>query len=87
MKPTEPLQQRLHQEMLGHTKETHMRVPHRDGGHHYVLTEREGGLPQLRVTDLRNGQSHRVTFPEPVYNAAPGANAGFDTTNFRYGYE
>ena len=54
---------------------------------HYVLTEREDGLPWLRITDLRNGQSHRITFPEPVYNASPGVNAEFDTSKFRYTYE
>ena len=34
-----------------------------------VLYERESGLPQIRVIDLRNGQSKRITFPEPAYAA------------------
>src|SRR6185295_11688015 len=54
---------------------------------HYVLTEREGGLPQLRVTDFGSGASHRISFPEPVYDAGPGANAEFDTSVFRYVYQ
>ncbi len=52
-----------------------------------VLLEREGGLPQLRITDLRTGEWHRVKFPEPAYAAFPGQNAEFDTTAFRYNYQ
>jgi len=54
---------------------------------HYVLFEREDGLPHLRVTDLRTGQSHRITFPEPVYAAFPGENPEFDTTTLRFTYQ
>jgi oligopeptidase B len=54
---------------------------------HYVLLEREHGLPQFQVVDLRNGQRRRVEFPEPAYSAAPDQNAEFDTTLFRYSYE
>ncbi len=54
---------------------------------HYVLTEREGGLPQLRITDMRSGQSHRVTFPEPVYAAGQAVNPEFDTRVFRFTYQ
>jgi oligopeptidase B len=52
-----------------------------------VLYEREDGLPQLRVQDLRNGEWHRVEFPEPVYSAGANVNAEFDTELFRYAYE
>ena len=54
---------------------------------HYVLYEREGGLPQLRVTDLRTGQSHRIAFPEPAYATFPGQNPEFDATAFRFNYQ
>ncbi|HKQ58753.1 MAG TPA: S9 family peptidase [Candidatus Eisenbacteria bacterium] len=54
---------------------------------HYVLVEREGGLPQLRITDFRSGASHRIAFPEPVYSATSGANPEYETTTFRYGYQ
>jgi oligopeptidase B len=54
---------------------------------HYVLFEREAGLPQLRVVDFASGASHRIDFPEPTYSAFPGANAEFDTTTFRYNYQ
>jgi len=54
---------------------------------HSVLVEREGGLPRLRITDLRTGESHRIAFPEPAYSAFPGANLEFEATTFRYNYQ
>jgi oligopeptidase B len=54
---------------------------------HSVLLEREDGLPHLRVTDLRTGEAHRITFPEPVYWAAAGENYEFETRTFRFVYE
>ena len=55
--------------------------------HHYVLSERENGLPEFRVTDLRTGASHRIEFPEPTYSTTPVANPEFETTQFRYRYQ
>ncbi len=55
--------------------------------HFYVLEEREHGLPQFRVTDLRTGEAHRVAFPEPAYDVSAETNAEFDATAFRYLYE
>ena len=54
---------------------------------HLVLFEREGGLPQVSVTDLRSGAAHRIAFPEAAYSASPEANPEFDTRTFRYGYQ
>ena len=54
---------------------------------HMVLRVREGGLPAFEVHDLRGGSSHRVAFPEPAYDAAPGPNEVFDTSLFRYTYQ
>jgi oligopeptidase B len=54
---------------------------------YYVLTERENGLPQLRVTDLRSGDSHRIEFPEPAYASYSEINREYDTAKFRYGYQ
>ena len=54
---------------------------------HYVLAEREGGLPQLRITDFRTGESHRIAFPEPVYTAGSSTNAEYETTTYRYAYQ
>src|SRR5437764_13035171 len=52
-----------------------------------VLYQREGGLPQIRVTDLRNGHSKRIAFPEQAYASYPYLNRIYDTTEFRYGYQ
>jgi len=52
-----------------------------------VLYERESGLPQIRVVDLRNGQSKRIAFPEPAYAAYSYTNRVYDTTEFRYAYQ
>ncbi len=52
-----------------------------------VLYEREGGLPQMRVIDLRDGQSKRIAFPEQAYAAYPYLNRVYDATEFRYGYQ
>ncbi len=52
-----------------------------------VLYERESGLPQIRVIDLRNGQSKRIAFPEQAYAAYSYVNRVYDTTDFRYGYQ
>jgi oligopeptidase B len=54
---------------------------------YYILYERENGLPQIRVTDLRNGQSRRIEFPEPAYDAGSYDNREYDTNKFRYVYE
>ncbi len=55
--------------------------------HHYVLSERENGLQEFRVTDMRTGATHRIDFPEPAYSTAPAANPEFETTRFRYRYQ
>ncbi|MBM3814594.1 MAG: S9 family peptidase [Acidimicrobiia bacterium] len=54
---------------------------------HAVLSEREDGLPHLRVMDLKSGASHRVQMPEPVYSVFGSANPEFETTEFRYSYQ
>jgi oligopeptidase B len=67
---------------------------------HLVLFEREGGLPYLRIVDLENisnesedrqgdvlGDSHRIEFTEPAYNASLGNNPEFVTNFVRFQYE
>jgi len=54
---------------------------------HLVATEREGGLSQLEIVDLRDGKSHRIRFPEPAYALTPNQNHVFDTKVFRYSYQ
>jgi oligopeptidase B len=53
----------------------------------YVLFEREGGFPHLRVTRLPGGESHRVEVPETAYYLSPATNAEFDTPTFRFSYQ
>jgi oligopeptidase B len=52
-----------------------------------VAREREGGLQQFEIVDLRDGKTHRVAFPEPAYSTLGAANYVFDTNVFRYAYE
>jgi len=60
---------------------------------HLVLVEREDGLPHLRILDVAReaptalAASRRITFAEPAYNAALGANPEFDSTTVRFTYE
>ncbi|MCI0455641.1 MAG: S9 family peptidase [Gemmataceae bacterium] len=54
---------------------------------HVIVSEREGGLPQLRVLDPGGGKGHRLDFPEPVYDAELGNNAEFATTSIQFNYE
>jgi oligopeptidase B len=60
---------------------------------HIVLSEREGGLPFLRILDLgveapdALSASHRIEFSEPAYSASIGTNAEFDSSFVRYQYE
>ena len=52
-----------------------------------VMYQRESGLPQIRIVDLRNGHSRRLSFPEPAYAVFPYTNRVYDTTEFRYRYQ
>jgi len=52
-----------------------------------VVYQRENGLPQIRVSDLRVGQWKKIEFPEPAYAAYAYINRVYDTTEFRYGYQ
>jgi oligopeptidase B len=83
---------------LANTRHDHWReiVPHRDDvmietmdlfANHLVFSEREGGLTNFRVRDLRTGASHRVAFPEPAYAAFTSTNRLWDTSKFRYEYQ
>lgn len=55
--------------------------------HFLVRHERVRGLNQLVVTDLRDSASHAIAFDEPAYSLSVEANAEFDSTVYRYGYE
>jgi oligopeptidase B len=53
---------------------------------HLVVAERENGLRQISVENLKTGVRHRVEFPEPVYAAGPAENPEFDTAVLRFWY-
>ncbi len=55
--------------------------------HHCVVYQRQDGLPGIRITDLRSGDEHAMTFPEPAYSASPGSNYQWDTTTLRFRYQ
>jgi oligopeptidase B len=60
---------------------------------HLVLSEREEGLPYLRIIDLSGqpkdllGASHRIEFSEPAFHSSLGTNPEFSTGEVRYQYE
>lgn len=54
---------------------------------YYVLYEREKGLPQMLVCDLRTSECKHLEFPEPAYVSYSYVNREFDATRFRYGYQ
>ena len=55
--------------------------------HHLVISERERGLTQLRVIDMRTKTSHRIEADEPDYAMGMAANPEFETTSIRYSYQ
>lgn len=58
--------------------------------HYLILAERHGGLDQIRIItqpDSEDCSGHYVDFPEPSYAVSFGANAEYDQTVLRIGYE
>lgn len=51
-----------------------------------VLTERENGLPYLRVVDKKTRASHRITTPEPVYSLFFGTNREYGARSMQFVY-
>jgi oligopeptidase B len=71
-------------------------IPHRSDvmlegidffANHYVVYERKNGLPEIRITELKSGKTHGVTFPEPVYSAFASTNVEWNTNSLRYSYQ
>ena len=52
-----------------------------------VVTEREHGLPHLRVYDFATGNSRRLEMPESAYEVAADRNWEFDATEYRFNYQ
>jgi len=52
----------------------------------FVAVEKAGGLPQLRVFDMKTRVPKPISFPEPAFDVSPGQNAEFDTRLYRFDY-
>jgi len=70
-------------------------IPHRDSVYvegmdvfadYLVIYERENGLRNIRVMNLKDNSSHYVEFPEPIYIFWPMNNIEFDTDSLRFSY-
>ena len=54
---------------------------------HMVRSERENGLPQIVITDMRTNATHTLAFAEPVYSAGLSSNPDWNTSVVRYAYQ
>lgn len=54
---------------------------------HLVVSEREAGITQLAIHSLRDGTTHRITFPEPAFEAHLHANPEWAVSVLRVGYQ
>jgi oligopeptidase B len=54
---------------------------------HAVISERENGLPHLRIIDFETSNSHRIDMPEPVYSVFLSNNPEFKTGVLRFQYQ
>ncbi len=70
-------------------------IPHREDvlledvdvfTHYLVLSERKGGLRQIRIMNQKTDTEHYVDFPEETYVAYTTDNYEMDTDRLRYGY-
>ncbi len=51
-----------------------------------VVSERENGLPYLRVIDKKTGESHRIATPEPAYLISLGNNREYAADDIQFFY-
>ena len=54
---------------------------------HIVVSEREGGLTQLRIINPKTKQSHRVTTDETDFAISLASNPEFNTGTLRFNYQ
>ena len=73
----------------------HEVIPNRDDvkldgadvfANHLVLLERQGGVPTMRVRDLKTGAIHPVELQEPAYTLSLDDNPEFNTLQIRFSY-
>ncbi len=51
-----------------------------------VVYERQEGLKQMRITELKTNDTHYVAFEEPLYTFSPNSNPEFDSQILRFTY-
>jgi oligopeptidase B len=51
-----------------------------------VISERENGLPHLRIIDKRSLSSHRISTPEPVFALSLGTNREYGAGAIQFNY-
>ncbi len=77
------------EEVIGHREDTYLEsfTPFRD---HLVVTERRGGLANLRVLTWDGGpggeDDHEIELDDPAYRVSVSANPEFDTDILRFEY-
>ncbi len=54
---------------------------------HMAISEREKGLEQIRIVELKNKAAHLITLPEATYTLSVGENPEFNTALLRFQYE
>jgi oligopeptidase B len=52
-----------------------------------VAVEKSQALNRMRIFDFKSGTWRAISFPEPVYSAAPGDTPEFASTTYRYSYQ
>ena len=53
---------------------------------HFIIFERENGLPKIKIFDPVNQKANYIEMEEPVYMCWPEGNSDFNSETFRYGY-
>lgn len=51
-----------------------------------IITERESGLPQIRVYDFQNKKDHLISFEDQAYDVQPSNNREYHTEKLRLSY-
>ena len=85
--PTGDVRRETLKELLPHRDQV-MLESHDCFAQHLVVSEREGGVPQLAVARIDGAPGlQRLPFPEPAYEAYMHANPEWDTHLIRIGYQ
>ncbi len=70
-------------------------IPHRENvrlehisafREHIVVFERENGLKNIRILNMKTNENHYINIPEPVYDLWEGDNPEYNTNLFRFEY-